>query len=91
MPAYLDAGLADLPIPDLFRIGGQPNIEEWLDRETWRQAIDSGVEVGREKSVRAGEAISNTARAAAEMVSDAARQGADAVDRALQALTRHLR
>lgn len=91
VPAYLDAGLADLPIPDLFRIGGQPNIEEWLDRETWRQAIDSGVEVGREKSVRAGEAISNTARAAAEMVSDAARQGADAVDRALQALTRHLR
>ncbi|MCE8043433.1 hypothetical protein HOP60_14870 [Halomonas daqingensis] len=91
VPAYLDAGLADLSISDLFKIGGQPNIEEWLDRETWRQAIDSGIEVGKEKAVRAGELISNTARTAAEAVSGAARQGADAVDRALQALTRHLR
>ncbi|WP_181423401.1 hypothetical protein [Halomonas heilongjiangensis] len=91
VPAYLDAGLADLSIPDLMRIGGQPNVEEWLDRETWRQAIDSGMEVGWEKAVRVGEAVSDTARTAAEAVSGAARQGADAVERALQALTRHLR
>ncbi|MDI5984386.1 hypothetical protein QLQ85_06270 [Halomonas sp. M4R5S39] len=91
VPAYLDAGLADLSIPDLMRIGGQPNVEEWLDRETWRQAIDSGMEVGWEKAVRVGEAVSDTARTAAEAVSGAASQGADAVERALQALTRHLR
>lgn len=91
VPAYLDAGLADLSIRDLLKIGGQPNVEEWLDGETWRQAWDSSVEVGREKAVRAGEAISDTARTAAEAVSGAARQGAEAVEQALQALTRHLR
>ncbi|MDN0082704.1 hypothetical protein QU487_08065 [Crenobacter sp. SG2305] len=48
VPAYLDAGLADLPVSDLLLIGGQPNIEEWADGDTWRQAMDSGVEVGKD-------------------------------------------
>jgi glycerol-3-phosphate responsive antiterminator len=30
-------------------IGGQPNIEEWIDKDTWKQAIDSGLVVGEEK------------------------------------------
>ncbi|WP_043611802.1 hypothetical protein [Chromobacterium violaceum] len=55
VPAYLDAGLADLPISDLTKIGGQPNIEEWADGATWKQAIDSGVEVSKEWSGRAVE------------------------------------
>lgn len=40
--AYLDGGLADLPISDLMKIAAQPSIEEWGDRRTWEQAIDSG-------------------------------------------------
>lgn len=52
VPAYLDAGLADLPISDLIMIGGQPNIEEWADVETWKQAIDSGVEVSKDWAVQ---------------------------------------
>jgi len=57
VPAYLDAGLADLPIADLLKIGGQPNIEEWLDKDTWKQAIDSGVEVGVDKANQAVEVV----------------------------------
>ncbi|MDW5419248.1 hypothetical protein R6242_21995 [Iodobacter sp. CM08] len=48
VPAYLDAGLADLPISDLVLIGGQPNIEEWTDSATWKQAMLSGAEVGKD-------------------------------------------
>ncbi|WP_042263633.1 hypothetical protein [Paraburkholderia heleia] len=39
--AYLDAGLANLPMSDLFKIGGQPSVEEWGDGRTWDQARDS--------------------------------------------------
>ena len=91
VPAYLDAGLADLPISDLAKIGGQPNLEEWLDRETWEQAIDSGMEVGNDKL---GHGI-NAARQLAGRAVDATREGADHAGRALQgaldALTRKFR
>ena len=40
--AYLDGGLADLPISDLMKIAAQPNIQEWGDMRTWDQAADSG-------------------------------------------------
>jgi hypothetical protein len=40
--AYLDGGLADLPISDLMKIAAQPNIQEWGDIRTWEQAVDSG-------------------------------------------------
>jgi len=40
--AYLDGGLADLPILDLVKISAQPNIQEWGDIRTWEQAVDSG-------------------------------------------------
>lgn len=43
--AYLDAGIADVPIADLIRVFGQPNVEEWLDLETWQQAVDVAWEV----------------------------------------------
>lgn len=49
VPSYLDAGLAQLPLDDLRKVGGQPNIEEWLDGDTWEQARDSGVDVAKEK------------------------------------------
>lgn len=45
VPAYLDADLADLDTKDLAMISGQPNIEEWADKDTWKQAIVSGGEV----------------------------------------------
>lgn len=40
--AYLDGGLADLPVVDLAKITMQPNIQEWGDGRTWEQAVDSG-------------------------------------------------
>ncbi|WP_439683108.1 hypothetical protein MNJPNG_13245 [Cupriavidus oxalaticus] len=49
VPSYLDAGLAELPLDDLRKIGGQPNIEEWLDGDTWEQAANSGLDVAKEK------------------------------------------
>lgn len=55
VPAYLDAGLADLPLGDLALIGGQPNVEEWADAATWKQAVDSGVEVGKDWGGRAAQ------------------------------------
>ncbi|MCS2608398.1 hypothetical protein [Halomonas dongshanensis] len=87
VPAYLDAGLAELPIIDLMRIGTQPNVEEWLDGETWKQATDSAVEVGKDKLKGAGAAISSGAQAAAEAVGE----GISAVEQALSRLTQHRR
>lgn len=63
VPAYLDGGLADLPESDLLKIGGQPNIEEWTDKDTWSQAYDSGLVVGAEK-------IKAYARSASGVVTD---------------------
>jgi hypothetical protein len=80
VPAYLDAGLADLPISDLAKITGQPNIEEWQDRETWTQAIESGSQVTQDWGRNATHAIAGTVEAASQ-----------AIDRALESLTRHLR
>ncbi|PRY64233.1 hypothetical protein B0H98_106145 [Vreelandella songnenensis] len=87
VPAYLDAGLADLPITDLMRIGTQPNAEEWLDGETWKQATDSAFEVGKDKLKGAGNAISSGAHAAAGAVGDSI----SAVEQALSRLIQHLR
>lgn len=96
VPAYLDAGLADLRLDDLARIGGQPNIEEWLDGETWQQAIDSGEEVFKEKGV--GGILQEAAEITGEVLTDkmndaanVARGAGDAVERALRSLTHHLR
>ena len=48
VPAYLDAGLADLPVSDLMMIAEQPNINEWADSATWAQATSSGSAVTRD-------------------------------------------
>jgi hypothetical protein len=48
VPAYLDAGLADLPISDLMMIAEQPNINEWTDSATWSQAASSGTAVTKD-------------------------------------------
>jgi hypothetical protein len=37
--AYLDAGLADLSISDLWHIGLTPEIGEWKSWLTWKQAF----------------------------------------------------
>ncbi|MGO2240693.1 MAG: hypothetical protein ACTH5D_02925 [Halomonas sp.] len=87
VPAYLDAGLADLPLSDLMRIGTQPNAEEWLDGETWKQAWASAVEVGWDKANSAKDAVSSRAQAAAE----AANEGLSAVEQALSRLMNHIR
>lgn len=91
VPAYLDAGLADLPITDLMRIGTQPNAEEWLDEETWNQAVDSGVEVGRVKAKGAWDAVSNAPQAVSEAIYNGASEGVSAVEQALSRLMQKLR
>jgi hypothetical protein len=40
--AYLDGGLAELPVWDLAQIAMQPNIQEWADKRTLNQAVDAG-------------------------------------------------
>jgi hypothetical protein len=58
--AYLDGGLADLPLSDLLKIGGQPNVEEWADGSTWNQAFDSLKAVGSHKATKTIDEISQT-------------------------------
>lgn len=70
VPSYLDAGLAQLAMDDLRRIAGQPNIEEWLDGDTWEQAVDSGVEVGKEKIRRPVRTATETGEALVGLIRD---------------------
>ncbi|HRL20566.1 MAG TPA: hypothetical protein PLG97_02185 [Alcaligenes sp.] len=84
VPAYLDAGLADLPLSDLLKIGGQPNIEEWLDRETRSQAIDSTVEVAKDWGNSALHSLGDAYDATKDAMGNA-------IDATLESLTRHLR
>lgn len=91
VPAYLDAGLADLPNLDLLKIGGQPNLEEWLDRDTWEQAVDSSVEVGKEKLRRGAGTLRRWGGEAADATRESARRTGQALQSALDALTRKFR
>lgn len=38
VPAYIDGGIKNVPLPDLCRIIAEPNLQEWMDIETLRQA-----------------------------------------------------
>ncbi|MGQ9373079.1 hypothetical protein ACUM6W_04460 [Acinetobacter tandoii] len=38
VPAYIDGGIKNVPFPDLCRIIAEPNLQEWMDTETLRQA-----------------------------------------------------
>jgi hypothetical protein len=38
VPAYIDGGIKNVPFPDLCRIIAEPNLQEWMDIETLRQA-----------------------------------------------------
>ncbi|WP_355659851.1 hypothetical protein [Halomonas salifodinae] len=96
VPAYLDAGLADLRLDDLAKIGGQPNLEEWLDGETWRQAFDSGAEVYGEKGAKGIllEGVEIVGEVAVDTYNDfvdSARDASNAIESALRSLTQHLR
>lgn len=91
VPAYLDAGLADLPVSDLAKIGGQPNLEEWLDGDTWEQAVDSGMEVGMHKVGKAADAAGKFVGDAADAGRAGLRRTGSALQSALDALTRKFR
>lgn len=91
VPAYLDAGLADLGVSDLLKIGGQPNLEEWLDGETWDQAIQSGKAVAGDWYERTAEKAGELGRKGINTTRASAQRAGDAVQHALDALTRKLR
>ncbi|GAB3627138.1 hypothetical protein PTE30175_04983 [Pandoraea terrae] len=55
--AYLDAGLGDLSVSDLKKIGQQPNVQEWADGRTWEQAVESGAWVAKKKASNAMAAL----------------------------------
>lgn len=42
VPAYVDANLASVSYGDLFRITKGPTLDEWLDPDTYSQAVDAG-------------------------------------------------
>jgi len=48
VPAYDPHEMADLPISDLLKIGTTPDMEEWGSLDTWDQAVDVGVDVGKD-------------------------------------------
>ncbi|MBR9878776.1 MAG: hypothetical protein GYB17_04590 [Gammaproteobacteria bacterium] len=78
--AYIDAGLADLPLSDLMKIGTMPNVEEFLDPNTWDQVIKVSEEVLPELIERGGENLSTTW--------DRARESAnELMDKAIERLT----
>jgi hypothetical protein len=75
VPAYLDGGLADLPISDLVKIGMQPKAGDLIfDKNGLSQAAESGWEVGKHKAGEAwadgSEAISKAARDALQRLQD---------------------
>lgn len=39
VPAYIDGGIQEIPFTDLLRIIAEPNLQEWMDFETWDQAV----------------------------------------------------
>lgn len=71
VPAYLDAGLADLSLKDLWWIGTQPNIEEWADGDTWSQAGSSALEVSKDWAQQGYEQSKQAASDAVEAITDA--------------------
>ena len=40
--AYLESGISDLPLSDMIEIAKQPNLSEWGNMETWKQAGEVG-------------------------------------------------
>lgn len=88
--AYLDGGLAGLPVADLTKIGMRPNLQEWGDGRTLKQAWDAGIPVAKQK---AHDWSSEAADQAREWGSDVARKArewssdtSDEVSRALERL-----
>ena len=57
VPAYLDAGLAELSVADMAKITGQPDIGEWGKSDTWKQAEGAAVGVAE---IRSAEALKKT-------------------------------
>lgn len=39
VPAYIDGGIQEIPFLDLLNIIAEPNLQEWIDFETWDQAV----------------------------------------------------
>lgn len=74
VPAYLDAGIVDVPIADLMRVFGQPNVEEWIDLETWNQAMLVALEVVPKK-------LDNPLDTSKEVVDAVWQAGTDIFDR----------
>ncbi|AOR68829.1 hypothetical protein BBJ41_15580 [Burkholderia stabilis] len=81
--AYLDGGLAGLPVSDLVKIGRRPNIEEWADGRTRKQAIDAGIPVAKAKAREWSQDAVDKAREWGSDAADKAREwGSDAADKA---------
>ncbi len=55
--AYLDAGFAEVPVADLVRVFGQPDVDEFTDLATWKQVKDVAWEVIPEKFKHPGKTV----------------------------------
>ncbi|QEM82545.1 hypothetical protein [Halomonas binhaiensis] len=78
--AYLDAGLSELSALDLYKIGTMPNVEEWLDTNTYDQVGKSGLSMAKDWWNGETDPIENT-------LTDVKQRTSDMVDKALERLT----
>ena len=68
--AYLDAGMADLPISDQINVARTPDLKEWLSVDTWQQAAEVAPPVLKADAENAGDAIGNVVDSAADKIKE---------------------
>ncbi|AXK66435.1 MULTISPECIES: hypothetical protein [Burkholderia] len=90
--AYLDGGLAGLPVQDLVKIGRRPNMQEWGDGRTIKQAWDAGIPVAKQKAHDwSAEAVDQVHKWGSDAADKAREWGSDTADEVSRALDRLLK
>ncbi|MGT0245095.1 hypothetical protein ACJ51O_14555 [Burkholderia pyrrocinia] len=90
--AYLDGGLAGLPVEDLVKIGMRPNMQEWGDGRTLKQAWDAGIPVAKQKARDwSSDAVDKAREWGNDAVDKAREWGSDTSEEVSRALDRLLK
>lgn len=90
--AYLKAGLADLSLADFIKISCSPDWQQWTRPETWKQALEAGEGVAKEKLEDGWEALQELPDQLREPVNEIIGQTLEAAqEQVKQALFRQIR
>lgn len=79
VPAYIDGGIKNVPFPDLCRIIAEPNLQEWMDIETLRQAQQVAFVVVPDLAQKALDASKDGLNKAVNTIQDAFNNAVDDV------------